>query len=127
MPRYRLAAISALMLSAAACRSDSAAPTIALIGAWDLIGFTDGGVAATTTGTWSFAADRSFSVSGTVTFPGEPTDSLVLAGTYVQHGTSMQITIGAQTGAWTITGHSGEIVLTEIEPPPANTISLRRR
>lgn len=127
MPRSRLAAIAALILSAAACKSDSAAPSISLIGAWDLIGFTDGGVAAATTGTWSFAADSSFSVSGTVTFPGEPTDSLVIAGTYVQYGNSVQLTIGAEAGAWTVTGNTGQIVLTEIEPPPANTISLRRR
>lgn len=126
MPRYKLAAIAALLLWLAAC-SDSAAPTIALVGAWDLIGFTDGGVPATTTGTWSFETDSSFSVSGTVSFPGEPTDSLVIAGTYVQHGNSVQLTIGAQTGAWTVTGHSGEVVLTEVEPPPANTIALRRR
>ena len=120
------AVIGTLALQSAAC-DDGTAPSISLVGAWDLIEFTDAGVAAVTTGTWTFAADSSFTVNGTVTFPGEPTDALVFGGDYVQHGNTVQLTIGVETGAWTITGNSGEIVLTEIEPPPANTIRLRRR
>lgn len=121
-----VALIWGLALSSGSCKNDGTAPNISLVGTWDLIGFTDAGVAAVTTGTWSFVADGSFTVRGTVTFPGEPTDSLVVSGNYVQQRSSVQLTIGAQTGAWTITGNSVQVVLTETEPPPANTITLRR-
>lgn len=114
-------------LASAACGHDGTGPTIPLVGTWDLVGFTDGGVAAVTTGTWTFAADSSFTVAGTVTFPGEPTDSLVVSGSYREYGGRVELTIGAQTAAWTLTGRGAQIVLTQVEPPPANTITLRRR
>ena len=109
-----------------ACNNDGTAPSVSLVGVWDFVGFTDGGVAGVTTGTWTFASDNSVIVDGTVTFPGEPTDSLELAGTYVQNGNTVQLIIGTASGDWTITGTGDQIVLTEIEPPPANTVTLRR-
>jgi hypothetical protein len=111
----------------AACATDSTAPSTSLVGTWDLIGFTDMGVAAITTGTWSFRTDGTFNVEGTITFPGEPTDSLVADGSYAQSGNSVALTIAGQTGGWTLTASGNEITLTENEPPPANTIMLRRR
>jgi hypothetical protein len=110
-----------------ACGTDSTAPSPSLVGTWDLIGFTDMGTAAVTTGTWEFRAHGAFSVNGTITFPGEPTESLVTAGTYTQSGNSLEFTIGAQTGEWALTANGDVITLTENEPPPANTIILRRR
>ena len=127
-PLRALAFIAAVV--SAACGTDGTGPTIPLVGTWDLVGFTDGGVAAVTTGTWTFAADSSFTVTGTVTFPGEPTDSLVISGSYSQHGGRVQLTIGAETATWTLTGGGAQVVLTQVEPPPAppaNTITLRRR
>ena len=79
-----------------------------------------------TTGTWSFETDSSVAVEGTVTFPGEPTDSLVATGTYRQDGNTVHLIIGAGSGDWAITGDENLIVLTEVEPPPSNTITLRR-
>lgn len=97
------------------------------MGVWDFIGFTDAGVTAVTTGTWTFAPDGSLAVDGTVTFPGEAPDTLVVTGAYVQQGRSVELIIGGEHGTWTLTGNSQLIVLTEIEPPPANTVTLRRR
>lgn len=120
----RVAAVVALL--AAACGKDSTAPSTSLVGTWDLIGFTDMGVAAVTSGTWVFRSDHTFSVNGTITFPGEPTDPLVVDGTYVQSGNRVALTIAAQTGNWTLTASGNEVTLTENEPAPANTITLRR-
>jgi len=114
-------------LLAAACGKDSSGPSTSLVGTWDLVGFTDMGVNAVTTGTCIFRPDGTFSINGTVTFPGEPTDPLVMDGTYLQNGNSVALTIAAQTGNWTISASGAELALTEIEPPPANTITLRRR
>lgn len=122
--RLRVAALVALL--AAACGKDNTAPSPSLVGTWDLIGFTDMGVAAVTTGTWVFRTDSTFSVIGSTTFPGEPTDSLVLDGTYVQSGNNVVLTIGVETGSWTITASGDQVTLTEVEPPPANTITLKR-
>lgn len=123
-PGLRVAALVAVM--AAACGNESAFPGTSLVGTWDLIGFGDMGVAAVTTGTWVFRTDSTFSVNGTTTFPGEPTDSLVLDGTYVQSGNSVVLTIGVETGNWTITASGDEVRLTQVEPPPANTVTLKR-
>ena len=115
-----------LALTCAGC-GDGTGPRISLVGEWDFIGFTDAGVAAVATGTWTFAPTDSFSVRGTVTFPGEPTDSVIASGTYSQQRLRVQMTSGAETASWTIAGMGGLLVLTEIEPAPANTIMLRRR
>lgn len=125
--RRCLALTWVLALALAACNSEGTAPSVSLVGVWDFVGFTDGGVAAVTTGTWTFAIDSSVTAAGTVTFPGELTDSLDVAGTYLQNGNTVQLIIGTGSGDWTITSNADQIVLTEIEPPPANTVSLRRR
>jgi hypothetical protein len=117
-----VAAAVALM---AAC-SDGTAPHASLVGTWDLVGFTDMGIAAATTGTWVFRTEGTMRVNGTITFPGEPTEPLVAEGTYVQSGSRVALTIGAQTGNWTIAESANEVTLTEDESPPANTIRLRR-
>lgn len=134
MPRLVSSGLYAVYLSlafaapflGAACGDDSTAPSPSLIGRWDLIGFSDMGISAVTTGTGEFRADGTFDFNGTITFPGEPTESLVIAGSYVQSGTAVVLTIGDQTGDWTLTSSGNEVTLTENEPPPANTITLRR-
>lgn len=126
MKAKEAALIAVLAFSCTRC-SDGTAPHVALVGNWDFIGFTDAGIEAATTGTWTFEPNGSFSVRGTVTFPGEPTDSLVASGTYQQDEQRVDLTIGADTGSWTIAETGDVIVLTEVEPAPANTITLRRR
>ena len=127
LPTVTLRAIAVVALLVATCGKDGTTPSTSLVGTWDLIGFTDRGVAAVTTGTWVFRSDHTCSVNGTITFPGEPTDSLVADGAFVQSGNSVTLTIAAQTGDWTLTTSGNEITLTENGPPPANTITLRRR
>lgn len=127
LPTTMLRVVAVVAFLAAACGKDGTTPSTSLVGTWDLIGFTDMGVSAVTTGTWVFRIDHTCSVNGTITFPGEPTDSLVADGTFVQSGNSVALTIAAQTGDWTLTTSGNEITLTENEPPPANTITLRRR
>jgi hypothetical protein len=111
----------------AACGTDNTGPTPSLVGTWDLVGFTDMGIAAATTGTWIFRSDGTLSVDGTITFPGEPTEALIADGTYVQSGSSVTLTIGTQSGRWTMVESGNDLTLTEDEPPPANTIVLRRQ
>ena len=120
-----VALIAALASAGAACH-DTSGPQISLVGTWDFIGFSDAGIEAATTGTWTFEAASAFHVRGTITFPGEPTDSLVATGSYSQQGNQVELTIGPDTGSWTISGDGDVVVLTEIEPAPANTITLRR-
>jgi hypothetical protein len=84
------------------------------------------GASAVTTGTCEFRADGTFEVNGTITFPGEPTESLVIDGSYVQSGSTVVLTIGARTGNWTLTASGNEVTLTENAPPPANSITLSR-
>jgi hypothetical protein len=120
----------ALLASALAggCGKDATAPDTSLVGTWDIIGFTDAGVTASTTGTWVFRSDGTFTVDGTVTFPGEPTDPILLAGTYTQNGLSVSLTVpGEPTTNWTLTTDGNQVTLTENVAPPANTVTLRRR
>lgn len=106
---------------------DAAVLDHSLIGSWDLIGFSDGGVGAVTTGTAVFGADHTFSVVGTITFPSEPTDSISVSGTYEQTGDSVVITIEQTPSTWTLLFTDPNVVITEVEPPPANTITLKRQ
>lgn len=124
--RLRSAGASAAVACFAACATENTAPA-SLLGTWDLVGFTDMGIAAQTTGTVVFRADGTVSVEGTITFPGEPTEPLVADGTFVQAGDHVTLTLAGQTGSWALTASGNEVTLTAIEPPPANTITLRRR
>ncbi len=120
----RSVAVGATLL--AACATDNTGPGPSLVGTWDLVGYTDMGIAAATTGTWMFRSDGTMSVNGTITFPGEATEPLIADGTYEQSGASVTLTIGTQSGSWTLVESGNELTLTEDEPPPANSIVLRR-
>jgi hypothetical protein len=119
-----VAVIGALL---GACATDNAGPSLSLVGTWDLVGYTDMGVAAATTGTWIFRSDGTMSVNGTITFPGEATEPLISDGSYVQSGQSVTLTIGTQSGSWSLVESGNELTLTADGPPPANTIVLRRQ
>lgn len=114
-------------LFTAACGQDAIQPATSLVGSWDLVGFTDAGTAATTTGTWVFREDGTFSVSGTVTFPGEPTDSIVQQGSYLQQTDRVTLTMASQTGIWWLAWSDNRVTLTRDAAPPANTITLQRQ
>ena len=114
-------------LLSGACGDSSTEPDPSLVGTWDLIGFSDDGIEAATTGTWIFRADGTFSVDGTVTFPGEPPDPLDVDGEYAVDGDTVTLTSGLSSSDWTLTSSGDEITLTEDEPAPANTITLKRQ
>jgi len=98
-----------------------------MVGDWDFIGFSDAGVEATTTGTVVFRADRSMSFDGTVTYPGENTEELAVEGTYEQTGSSLVLTVEGESSTWTMAPSGDEVLLTQVEAAPANTIRLRRQ
>jgi hypothetical protein len=105
----------------------SAPPGFSLVGTWDWIGFTDAGVTATVTGTMVFRANGTWTGEGTVTFPDEAPESLSATGTYQQTGDQVVLVLNGGSTTWNISGSQDTVVLTEVEPPPANTITLRRR
>jgi hypothetical protein len=111
-----------------ACGDDPAGPDVlTIVGTWDLIGFSDAGVEAQTSGSWTFRADGTHSFEGTVTFPDEPPENISGEGTYEQTGTTLELTVGTESSTWTVEISGDLATLTENEPPPANEITLRRK
>jgi hypothetical protein len=102
MRRGGIVAVLAAAVSLAAC-DDSLTTGDQLVGTWQLSGYDDHGESATTTGTWSFFADATFSALGTVTFPGEPTDSIDVIGTWMEQGpSSITMTVAGETDVWDV-------------------------
>ena len=129
MKKLFVALLTAAALSGgmAACGDSTGADSLSLVGTWDLIGFSDAGVEAETTGTWVFSADGTLTIQGTVTLPGELAEDISGDATYEQTGTTVELTFGSDTTTWTLSISGNVATLTEVEPPPANTITLRRR
>ena len=71
-------------------------------------------------------ADTAGSATGRLLPTGNPVDTLDVEGTYQVTGSSVDLTIGAETSTWTLEFSDDEVVLTEVASPPANTITLRR-
>lgn len=98
-----------------------------LVGQWDLVGFSDHGVSGVTTGTASFLDNGTFSILGTVTYPGEPTDTLEVYGSYEVNENIVTLTTTAGSGDWAMTFSGDQVVLTRLGVDPASTMTLRRR
>ena len=109
------------------CGDDATAPANSIVGTWDFIGFSEAGVEAVTTGTWIFRSDRTWSVNGTITLPDQPTEAVSLGGTYELNGDTLDLTTEGVTATWTLEFTGDVVILTRLEPPPANTITLRRQ
>lgn len=125
MRRTFVIAICALAI--AACDDESTAPTTRLRGSWDVIGFTEGPVSAVVEGSATFRSDGTFEVNGTITFPGEPTESISLTGTYDEGDGFVVLTTGGDETEWSLDfSDEDNVVLTRTGPPPVNTITLRR-
>ena len=121
-------ALSLVALFAVACGDDPVSPGDGLVGEWDLVGFVDGGVEATVTGTATFRSDGTFTMVGTVSFPGEPSEAVAISGTYEVSGDVATLVIAGEASDWNLSFPSADrAVLTELEPPPANRISLERK
>ncbi len=125
----RLAALvlSLGVLGLACADDDTTGPENSLEGAWDLVGFTDEGISAATTGAVEFRPDGTFEGQGTVAFPEEPAEPLVIQGTYQMTGSDVRLTTSDGSLTWSLQFSASQVVLTLQAPPPSSTITLRRR
>ncbi len=122
--RARVLVTAASVIALAACSSPTDAGRT-LAGTWDLVRFTESGVTGTMTGTAVFRGDRTFSVDGTVTYPGEPTDPLVMSGTYREENGTLEMTISGESITWSMTFSGGDLLLVSLDNPPGNELLLR--
>ncbi|MBL8978145.1 MAG: hypothetical protein JNM53_07030 [Gemmatimonadetes bacterium] len=122
----RRLALAALALGVLAACSDSTAPSPSIVDTWALLSFTDHGIAGVTTGTATFFPSDSFEMVGTVTYPGEPIDSLNVTGTYAVTGAVLSMTAGTESGDWDMRWTGQRYILTLRGPPPTNRITLGR-
>ena len=98
-----------------------------MAGAWDLIGYSDHGVSGVTTGSATFLHDGTFFILGTVTYPGEPTDSLDISGTYQVIAATLTLTTPDGTGTWSIAFSGDQVVLTLVGSDPPTRMILREQ
>lgn len=103
------------------------APQQSIVGDWALLSFTDHGVVGTTTGTVTFNDDGTWGAIGTVTYPGEPEDSIAVSGTYRVNGNDLTLTTGGSSAVWTMTWDTDRVTLTLQGSDPANVMVLGGR
>lgn len=106
--------------------NDSTGPEDDLTGHWELIGYSDAGVAGITTGSAVFRANGTFDIDGTVTYPSEPTEPIQVSGTWSIEGNIVTLDTGTESGRWIRTFLGGDILLTLEGSQPPTTILLRR-
>ena len=112
-------------LGLVAC-SDSTGPADQLQGSWELVGYSDAGTPGATTGTAVFHGNGTFSIVGTVTYPGEPTDDLSVTGTWSAQGDEVILTTGGITDRWVVAAGANRVVLTLKGSQPPTTMTLSR-
>ena len=111
----RRSAVIALALALGACGASTSLGDL-LLGTWSLAGYSDHGAEGVTTGTWTFGADGTFGVLGTVTYPGEPTDSLRVSGTWQLYSpTTIELVVGSNITIWqaTVVGDTAALALSD--------------
>jgi hypothetical protein len=124
LPQH-LTLVLSLLAGSADC-GDGSGPSRSLVGTWELASYTDHGVPGVTTGTIGFQSDGSFEVRGTVTYPGEPTDSLNVVGTWTLTLGHITLTTGGESAVWRMVWQDVKLTLTLQRPLPTNVIVLRR-
>jgi hypothetical protein len=126
MRRAGMLAVAAVAMLLTAC-SDRTTTGDRLVGTWLLSAYEDHGEPASTTGTWSFWSDASFSVLGTITFSGEPADSLDVIGTWMEQGPSaIAMTVVGETTIWDVALATDTAVLILPDETGAVRITLTR-
>jgi hypothetical protein len=109
-----------------ACSSSTSVGEM-LLGSWSIAGFDDRGTEGETTGTWTFSADGTFAALGTITYPGEPTDSLRVSGTWLERSaTLVDLTVAGETTVWEVSVTSATAVLSFTDPEGTVRITLQR-
>ena len=106
-------------------KENSTRPSPEIEGTWDLISYVDHGVAGVMTGSCTFRNDGTFIILGTVTYPGEPVDSLDVSGTYQVVAMTLTLTTPDGTGAWSMVFSGDRLVL--VGPDPSTRMTLKRR
>lgn len=106
--------------------NDSTGPNDDLTGHWELIGYSDAGVAGITTGGAVFRANGTFDIDGTVTYPSEPTEPIQVSGTWSIQGNIVTLDTGSESGRWVRSVVQGNTLLTLEGSQPPTTITLRR-
>ena len=98
-----------------------------LLGTWTLASFEDRGTVGVTTGTWTFSDDGVFSALGTVTYPGEPTDSLRVEGTWREYSQSaIELTVAGDVTVWSVTVAADTAVLAFTDPDGTVRVTLAK-
>lgn len=121
-----LGPVLSLVLLLLSC-GDSGGPSDDLTGAWNLIGYSDAGTPAVTSGTAIFRANGTFSIDGVLTFPNEPPDPVSITGTWSIDGNIANLTSDGTTGRWVLVASGDEVVLTLEGSQPPTTMTLRRQ
>ncbi len=127
MPRAWICILMSLVLFAGCGEDEPSRPEPTLEGAWSLIGYSDHGVPATTSGTATFGSDGTFAMTGEITFPDEPVDSLNLTGTWSMSGDKVTLVTANHSGEWIVSFAGADATLEEVGPAPTVVIRLRRR
>jgi hypothetical protein len=122
--RRRLAV--ALFLGVLACGESPTQPSPGLVGAWELVGYSEAGTPAAATGTAEFRLDGTFEVGGTITYPGEPPDPVAISGTYAVQGDQVELITPDGSGVWTLHFAGEQVSLTLNGSAPPTIITLRR-
>jgi hypothetical protein len=124
--RWILVAASLVLLGGCGAEDpDGSAPSLA--GVWSLASYADHGVVATTSGTATFDTDGSFAITGELTYPGEPADSLLVHGNWSMTGNRVVLTTGEGSGTWVVNFAASEATLVLEGPAPTNVIHLHRQ
>jgi hypothetical protein len=66
-------------------------------------------------------------MTGEVTFPGEPPDTLHATGTWSMNADRATLTTSEGTAEWAVNFAGAEATLTMLGPQPTNVIRLRKR
>jgi hypothetical protein len=118
MRRVGFPVIAMLLAASFAACGDQTTTGDQLVGTWQLAAYDDHGALAATTGTWTFGQDATFTLLGTITYPGEPLDSLDVIGTWMEQtpGT-VALTVDGGTTVWdvSVTADTAVLILPDEE------------
>jgi hypothetical protein len=116
----------AVSIGLLACGESPTQPAPTLLGAWDLVGYSDAGTPAMASGTADFQQDGTFVMNGTITFPGDPPDLIASSGTFELHGDQVDLLTPSGRGTWTLRFIGDEVSLTLEGSVSPTAITLRR-
>ncbi len=129
IPAGAWAAVLAALILAACGGSTGPVRQVSLPGIWNLVGYSDHGVAAEEiSGTMTFDSSGRFVTAGTVRYPDEPEDVLDASGTYVHDAVAGRLSLTTVDGttSWTEEMTGDTLILTLVQDPGAPPPSVLR-